>query len=128
MTAFKPGDRVRRINDNWAGVKVGDVHTVAYQATDALYLEGKTLGYSPENFELVYRADPVMEVVEPEIPDPVNAFRLKLIPLTENGLQLSTRGVNKPVPTDPAEFEDYAEELAAIVRATVLYVLSGVAR
>lgn len=124
---FQPGDKVRRIINNWAGVKVGDIETVASMGgtySPAVFLVGHSVGFIPSYFELVEPAVPVMEP-EPEESDPVAAFRIKLLAFTDSGRQLPARGVSQNVPTDPAEFEAYADELATIVRKTVLYVLNG---
>ncbi|MEN6344866.1 MAG: hypothetical protein ABFE16_06130 [Armatimonadia bacterium] len=125
---FQPGDKVRRIIDNWAGVKVGDIETVASMGgtySPAVFLVGHSIGFMPSHFEMVEAAVPVMEPDPDNSPDPVAAFRIKLLAFTESGRQLPARGVSQNVPTDPAEFEAYADELAAIVRKTVLYVLNG---
>lgn len=51
---FKAGDKVKRINSDYANVKVGGVYEVERQpSSDNLVLVNHNQGYDPDSFELV---------------------------------------------------------------------------
>jgi hypothetical protein len=53
MKKFKPGDKVKRINDSWEDVKIGEIYEVDYLKEKSLYLKNKKLSYDVTNFILV---------------------------------------------------------------------------
>ncbi len=55
MENFRKGDKVRRINEDYNHLKVGDVKIVLSAGDDGVYFEGDTCGYSKGCFELVSR-------------------------------------------------------------------------
>lgn len=56
---FEVGDIVRRIKGSWAGVKQGDIDTVAAVARRSIELVGHDERFAPEHFELVTEMLPV---------------------------------------------------------------------
>ncbi len=77
---FKIGDLVRRINDSFGDVLVGDIkEIVAINATGGLSLKGDEFWtYSPENFELVDVEEKLADVERTVYYYDVSGDRLKL--------------------------------------------------
>ena len=51
---FKVGDKVRRVKDEWYGMRVGDVDTIKYISSDlTISLHKYGSGHSSRSFELV---------------------------------------------------------------------------
>lgn len=81
MSAFKPGDKVRRINSNWGWVKVGAEYEVREVFSEhSLKLVGVPGMFNPEHFELVQAAVVVLPLVTQST---TTSFRKEMKEVTE---------------------------------------------